>query len=185
MMKTLILNRDELSTVVEILAKARESGLNGPTSSALSKLRAQLALRFGDVQTKPIFTMANLDNEPSGENEIMVEEVYEVHVICCLDGPFRCPEKVEVNFYGQGGEEICKVPLVSLTLDGDLLAPQGLVHAVLPVPVERVLALFDTEILENFSKRQIPLKWNPGCESAELIDLAKVDPDTILNWETR
>jgi hypothetical protein len=183
-MGSLILNRDELSAVVEVVTEARENGLNGPLTTALSKLRAQLAVRFGDSPATPIFTIARLGQEPSGENEIVVGDVHEVHVNACIDGRFQCA-KVEVNFYGYGGEKACSVPVASMAIDGETLVPRVLLEAGLPVPVERVLALFCPEILANFSDRLISVKWNAGWDSEAVINLANPDPNLILRLETR
>ena len=191
MSDSLLLTKDELAEVLKVLWAAKEEGagdkgdfLSGPLIPALTKLNGQFEIRFGGVAIPPSITLAELEVEFSACDEIFAEDVSEIHIEAALDVHFRSAE-VEVSIFGAGGPEAEEFPMVHRIVEGYLIAPEELIEAGLPVPVTRVLSLFDKACLKVLADRGVPVVWNPGWESETTINLCNPDHELILRLEPR
>ena len=132
------------------------------------------------TQTQPLLRYADLEQAFADAEECLTEDLSAARITLIRDVHYDDYE-LEILIYGQNGT-IEDAPIVQHT---QTIPDEFLIDTMLEIKPDMVIAFFDADIRQMLIARHIPIEWNTGEASAQVIDLKGFDPALRLLAEDR
>lgn len=126
----------------------------------------------------PLIHYAELEKAFEEVDERFPEDLSAVRLTCIKDVHFDDYE-LEIFIYGQNSG-LEDAPVVHSGISN----PENfLVDGTPEIKPEMVIEIFDEQIRQLLIEHRIPIEWNAGESSAQVIDLTGFDPNLLLEPE--